>query len=216
MSALYPLQDPLSRGVYLPTTMAFRGTWNATTQYYPNETVVSPTDQDLYLTTIPISGGADPSTGIATWLNLSGGPAETVVSVGVPGAPVNITTDGTVNPIALTGAPVLVPGALYDIQVIGVWAIPAGVVGPGATNRAEIILSCGGVAPTQTAIDNQYPAFVNRPWTTPFNADVKIRARLTAGAGPLALAGSVFSAPGVFPGDVCPFQALSLTINRVD
>jgi len=75
MSALYPLQDPLSRGVYLPTTMAFRGTWNATTQYYPNEVAVSPIDGNAYLTTVPIRGGSDPSTGVATWTNISSGGA---------------------------------------------------------------------------------------------------------------------------------------------
>lgn len=59
MSALYPLQDPLTRQKYLPTEMNWRGAWSPTTQYYSNDLVRSSASGNVYRAIRPILGGPD-------------------------------------------------------------------------------------------------------------------------------------------------------------
>ena len=83
--------------------LRFAGVWNSSTQYYSNNSVVSPANNKCYSLLSPsLSGGADPSVNDVDWLLLNpslfgtyfestGGSNE--VTLTIP----NLTTSGTVS-----------------------------------------------------------------------------------------------------------------------
>lgn len=184
MSALYPLQDPFSRGVYLPTTMAFRGTWNATTQYYPNECALSPIDGALYLTTVPIYGGADPSTGVATWIDITKGSSGALQVYTNPNN-ISIVNGAAAVSIPLTPAGQVLQPGYYDIQLIGLWTTPAATV-PAADDKAIVNITTG-VAVNSGITSIQTPGLASQEWGSSALIPVYMRARVLAGALPLTL-----------------------------
>lgn len=61
MSALDPLTIQGTRLTWLPDTMNWRSTWNATTQYVKNDVVVSSVDGACYVANLNSYGGLDPA-----------------------------------------------------------------------------------------------------------------------------------------------------------
>jgi hypothetical protein len=129
--ALNPLENPLERLKFLPTTMNWRGGWLATEQYYLNDVVVSPVNVASYILVgkTALLGGGDPTTN-PDWVELSN------TATGVLQVNAGI---GLVN----TGTPTIV-----DLENTGIITITAGNAGIGVVDGS------GPPYPLNTVISN--------------------------------------------------------------
>lgn len=126
-----------------------------------------------------------------------------ITPISSPTPLVNVTIGGgAVTMVPTTPIPI-VTGKWYDIQVTGYWTIPL-LSAPAAGDKAEILVAVGaGSSPAffkVSAVDEQYPGFVDDPWVAGTYRPFKIRARLLAGA---SLATPIITATltgtGVYP-----------------
>lgn len=171
-----------------------------------------------------ITPGAAPNTDTMT----VGGVLTTIGTIISPSVtPTAVNYGGTTN-ITVGGGPVtlspLSPYALsvgreYDIQISGVWGVPAGVVTPATGDKASILVRTGvAISPNiwqyQTE-DLQYPANPEDVWGSASFHPFAIRTRLACNAAVnLELIAEV-SGTGVYPAGLVEIAILNCDVTVV-
>lgn len=169
-----PLDNPLERLAILPNAMNWRGTWDATEQYFKNDVVVSPTNSASYILAgqTALLGGADPQFNV-DWIELSlptTGVASVNAGVGITLDPLGTATNPIIDNdgvITLTaGAGMFVDNTDPHnpiVENIGVHSVGAGTgiaLDPLSTPQIPIINNDGVITLSGTSgvnVDNSDP-----------------------------------------------------------
>lgn len=166
MAVSQAFDTPLERLGLLPNGMNWRGGWDATTQYYQNDVVTSPSNLASYILDGPTAllGGVDPSLN-PDWIELSA----TTTGVIQVNAGAGITIGGTATvPIVENDGILTITSGNAGIQVVGGSGVPP----------LNAIISNTGLLGVQNGLGINITGPVNNPFIN--NNGVRT---LTAGNG---------------------------------